>query len=319
MLIGIEIGGTKLQVAVGDAQGNIYHLERGRVQSDWQSNEILQWIAETTRTLVQREEQVGKKLEAIGIGFGGPVNSNEGKVLVSHQIRGWQGFPLKQWFEDRFSVPTILANDANSAGWAEYNCGKGRDTRHFFYMNIGSGIGGALVIDGKLHDGQGLGAGEIGHTYIPDWTRTEPGAYDKLENICSGWNIERRLRRENYVPQDSELWKMAHGDKSKLNCILLGECASKGDSFAITELDRISQSIGLAIANVITLFHPERIALGGGVSLMGEPLLNRIRTNVDRLVFTPFRNCYEIDACELGEQVVLVGALLLAGQCILTH
>jgi glucokinase len=90
MLIGIEIGGTKLQVAVGDAQGNIYHLERGRVQSDWQSNEILQWIAETTRTLVQKEEQVGKKLEAIGIGFGGPVNSNEGKVLVSHQIRGWQ-------------------------------------------------------------------------------------------------------------------------------------------------------------------------------------------------------------------------------------
>ncbi len=313
MLAGIEIGGTKLQVVLGDGQGNISRLERGSVKKDWQSREILNWVTETLKKLVQESEQAGQKVQGIGIGFGGPVDSNEGKVLVSHQIAGWQGFPLKKWFEDIFSIPTIVANDANSAGWAEYICGRGRGTKNFFYMNIGSGIGGALIIDGKLHDGQGLGAGEIGHIYVPDWTKSESGAFDKLENICSGWNIERRLQRENYVPQDSALWKKVSGDVSRLNCVLLGRCAEEGDYFACQELDRIAQSIGLAIANVITLFHPERIALGGGVSLMGDVLLNRIRAVVDQRVFTPFRNKYEIAPCELGEQVVLVGALLLAG------
>ncbi len=314
MLIGIEIGGTKLQVAIGDEKGDIYHLERGAVQKNWQSKEILDWITETTKKCVQKVEQEGKKVQGIGIGFGGPVNSIEGKVFVSHQIAGWQGFPLKKWFEDTFAVPTILVNDANSAGWAEFICGKGKGTRNFFYMNIGSGIGGALIIDGKLHDGQGLGAGEVGHTYIPDWTQTVPGAYNKLENICSGWSIERRLQKADYIPKDSLLWQRANGDSHQFTCVLLGKCAEEGDTFACVELDRIAQSVGIAIANVITLFHPERIALGGGVSLMGDVLLNRIRAVVDQCVFTPFRKQYEIAPCELGEQVVLVGALLLAGQ-----
>ncbi|MGC8737741.1 MAG: ROK family protein [Candidatus Hydrogenedens sp.] len=316
MLIGIEIGGTKLQVVLGDEKGNIYHLERGTVQKDWQSREILDWVTETTKNQIQKAEQEGQRVQSIGIGFGGPVDSVEGKVLISHQITGWQGFPLRQWFEDTFSIPTVLANDANSAGWAEFVCGRGKGTRNFFYMNIGSGIGGALIIDGKLHDGQGLGAGEIGHTYVPDWTQEERGAYNKLENICSGWSIERRLQTENYVPQKSSLWAKTGGNLNLMTCVLLGKCAEEEDSFACEELDRIAQSVGIAISNVITLFHPEKIALGGGVSLMGDVLLNRIRAVVDRLVFTPFRNQYEISPCELGEQVVLVGALLLAGKLI---
>ncbi len=314
MLIGIEIGGTKLQVALGNEQGSIHHLERGSVQKNWQSREILNWVTETAKKLTHKAEQEGQKIKGIGIGFGGPVDSIQGKVLVSHQITGWQDFPLKQWFEDIFSVPTVLANDANSAGWAEFICGRGKGTRNFFYMNIGSGIGGALIINGELHNGQGLGAGEIGHTYIPDWTRGTQGAYDKLENICSGWSIEKRLQKEHYVPKSSSLWIKTNGNSNLLNGVLLGQCAEQGDAFACEELDRIAQSIGLAIANVITLFHPERIALGGGVSLMGNVLLNRIRAVVDQCVFAPFRNQYEIAPCELGEQVVLVGALLLAGK-----
>ena len=314
MFIGIEIGGTKLQVAVGDEKGNIHTLERCKVLSGWQSQDILDWVTETTHTIIKKSTQEGRTIRAIGIGFGGPINSNNGTVLVSHQISGWEGFPLKKWFEDKCDLPTIVANDANSAGWAEYCCGRGRGTKNFFYMNIGSGIGGALIIDGKLYDGQGFGAGEIGHTYVPDWTKEGAGVFDKLENICSGWNIERRLTKQGYVPEDSALWKHVDGKVSQLNCVLLGKYAMRGDPFACEELDRIAQSLGLAISNVITLFHPERIALGGGVSLIGEPLLSRIRERVDELVFMPFRYRYEISSCELGENVVIVGALLLAGQ-----
>ncbi len=311
-LIGIEIGGTKLQVAVGDEKGNIYSVKRGGVEKGWQSTEILRWIVDTTKQVIAGLNP-DEKPSAIGIGFGGPVDSNNGSVLTSHQIAGWQGYPLKVRFEDEFSLPTVVANDANASGWAEYICGAGKGTRNFFYMNIGSGIGGALIIDGKLYDGQGYGAGEIGHTYVPDWIKSESGAFDKLENICSGWNIEKRLKKEGYVPKDSLIYNKVSGNLDSISCKLLGECAEAGDKFAIEELERVSQSLSIAISNVITLFHPEKIALGGGVSLMGPVLIDRIKEKVDKIVFGPFRGKYEILPCLLGEQVVLVGAILLAG------
>ncbi|MCX8065921.1 MAG: ROK family protein [Candidatus Hydrogenedentes bacterium] len=314
-LVGIEIGGTKLQIGVGDENGGLYLLKRGKVERWWQSSEILDWVIKTTKEILSSLDPL-EKPSAIGIGFGGPVDSNKGSVLTSHQIAGWQGYPLKRRFEEEFSLPVIVANDANSSGWAEYVCGAGKGTRNFFYMNIGSGIGGALVIDGKLYDGQGYGAGEIGHTYVPDWTRNELGAFDKLENICSGWNIEKRLKTEGYVPKDSLMYKKGGGYPESFTCKLLAECAREGDSFAVAELDRVSKSLSIAISNVITLFNPEKIALGGGVSLMGDVLIERIKEKVDEIVFGPFKNKYEILPCALGEQVVLVGAILLASDLV---
>lgn len=314
-LIGIEIGGTKLQIAIGDENGNLYSVHRGKVEKGWQSTEILDWIIKRTEEMISETSSEEKPL-GIGIGFGGPVDSEKGAVLTSHQVAGWQGYPLKEKFEKEFSIPAIVANDANASGWAEYVCGAGKGTRNFFYMNIGSGIGGALIIDGKLYDGQGFGAGEVGHTYVPDWTREVQGAFDKLENLCSGWNIEKRLRKPGYVPESSLLFSKAGGNIESYTCMLLAECAREGDSFAISELDRVSQSLSIAISNVITLFHPEKIALGGGVSLMGDILIDRIREKVEQIVFGPFKGKYEILPCALGEQVVLVGAILLAGNLL---
>jgi glucokinase len=248
----------------------------------------------------------------IGVGFGGPVETDTGKVLVSHQVGGWEGLPLRNWFEDRFGLPANVHNDANAAGWAEYCRGAGRGTRTFCYMNIGSGIGGAFVINGALYDGQGFGAAEIGHTYVPDWTAPVPGIFDKLEHLCSGWAIERRVRSHASIPPASALWKLCHGRQDQLTCAMIGDAARQGDPFALAVLEDVARTIGLALSNVITLVHPERIALGGGVSLMGSVLLDPIRRQVDEHVFRPYRGRYEIVPCALGEDVVLVGALLLA-------
>jgi len=311
LAIAVEIGGTKLQAAAGRTDGIILDVRRESVDPSGGAAGILQWVEDTVRVLI---EELGgpERLHAIGVGFGGPVESATGRVLTSHQVEGWRDVALKHWFESHFHVPTVVANDANAAGWAEYCLGAGRGTRHFFYSNIGSGIGGALVIDGRLHDGQGLGAGEVGHTYVPDWTKDEHGAADKLEHLCSGWSIERRLRSMT-IPSDSILHHLCSGRTDTITCAILGKAASQGDQFAVTEIDRVAQSIGLALANVITLFHPERIALGGGVSLMGEVLLEPVRRHVAERVFGPFQDAYEIVPCTLGEAVVLSGALLLAG------
>jgi glucokinase len=309
-VIGAEIGGTKLQVALGDSEGNVLACRRGAAP-DGGPLAILEWFAQELPLLLE-QERVGKaSIDRIGVGFGGPVETATGTVLVSHQVEGWNGFKLGAWFEERFGIQTRVFNDSNSAGWAEYCLGAGRGTRHFMYSNIGSGIGGALVIDGKLHDGQGLGASEVGHTYVPDWLG-KPGDACKLEQLCSGWAIERRVRAGADPPPGTPLGKLCHGRAAEITCAMLGEAAGLGDLRAREELERVAHAIGLALANAVTLFHPERIALGGGVSLIGDVLLDPVRRWANHYVFGPFRDRFEIVQCALGESVVLAGAMLLA-------
>ena len=313
-VLGVEIGGTKLQVALGKGDGSMVMLERGQVDVEDGAPGILAWLEENLHLLLGQAKQAGLPApQAIGVGFGGPVESATGQVLVSHQIAGWEGVPLKEWFQSRFQgIPAVIANDSNAAGWAEYCLGAGKGTRNFAYMNIGSGIGGALVIEGRLFDGQGRGGGEMGHTYVPDWTAGAPGVADKLEHLCSGWSIEKRLRTAR-LPEDSLLLQQCGGAQDRLTCPMLAQAARDGDAFATGEIQTIARSLGLAVSNLITLFHPERVALGGGVALMGDVLLDALRRNVDELVFGPYRSRYDIVPCALKESVVVAGALLLAG------
>jgi glucokinase len=312
LVVGCEIGGTKLQACLGTPEGEILVTERTKAPSDQGALAILEWFKESVPALVERAKEFDGRVVGIGVGFGGPVETATGKALVSHQVGGWNNFELKPWFEKNLGLPTFVANDANAAGWAEYCCGSGKGTREFVYNNIGSGIGGAIVIDGKLLDGQGRGAAEIGHTYVPDWSASEPGVASKLEDLCSGWAIERRLHALPSLMAGTPLHALSGGDPKKLTCAMLADAARQGDAVALAEIERVAGSIAVALSNVITLFHPERIAMGGGVSLMGEVLLEPLRKAVAERVFGPYRGLYSIDVCSLGEAIVLVGALLLA-------
>lgn len=303
--LAVEIGGTKLQIALGSLDGRILRLKRGAAPVDRGAAGVLDWIERETRTLLADGEREGPRPTVVVVGFGGPVETATGRVLTSHQVAGWEGMELKAWFEERFGLPTVVANDSNAAGWGEYKLGAGQGTRHFAYMNIGSGIGGALIIDGRLHDGQGLGAGELGHTWIADWTADKPGVIEKLENLCSGWSIEKRLSK----------WPKFR-ETEKITCQELGARANAGDQRALAEIDAVARGLAQALANLIALVHPERIAIGGGVSLLGDTLLNPLRRHTAQLAFGPYRDRYQIVPCQLGETVVLSGALLLAAESI---
>ena len=244
------------------------------------------------------------------------MESSTGRVLTSHQVDGWDGIALKTWMEERFSLPTIVENDANAAGWAEFCLGAGVGTRNFVYCNIGSGIGGALVVNGELYNGQGYGACEIGHTYVADWTADQPGAVDKLEHLCSGWSITRRIQGWATLDTDTPLGARCGGDASLLTCPMLAQAAKEGDPVALEEITAIAAGVGEALTNVVTLLHPERIALGGGVSLMGDVLLDRIADYISRHVFGPYTNKYALVPCALEEDVVTAGALLLATKAV---
>lgn len=311
LFLALEIGGTKLQAVLGFLPDGRTLVRRGAAPSESGAEAILDWFMQPVRELLNEADARGCMVRRIAIGFGGPVDSDSGTVLVSHQVQGWNGFELKRWAQEHFQIETRVYNDSNAAAWGEYVLGAGRDTKTFLYSNIGSGIGGGLVIDGKLHDGQGIGAAEVGHTYVPDWVNG--GTARKLEDLCSGWAIERRLRATHEFEPGSPLAELAALSPDKITCSILGEAARRGDEAALEELEHVGQCIGMALANVVTLVHPEKVALGGGVSLMGDILMDPVRRWAHHYVFGPFRGKFSIVPCELGESVVTLGALLLAG------
>lgn len=311
-ILGVEIGGTKLQLAIGTPQGDILAVRQGRVDVEQGGEGIRNWLEREIHDFFEAEKHRFGRISAIGCGFGGPVNSQKGQVLKSVQIDGWRDFPLQEWFQQTFSLPTIVANDSNAAAWGEYCWGFGKGSRHFFYTNIGSGIGGGLVLDGALYDGQGYGAGEFGHTYVPDWTEADCGQAVEIESLCSGWAIEKRLQQPGYISNHSDLFLRFSSNISDVTARDLAESAESGDRFALDEIDKIAHSLGIGIANVLNLTGVERVAIGGGVSNMGDILIDPIRKHTAHYAFINSQGRYDIQKCHLGEEIVLVGAILIA-------
>lgn len=312
MLLGIEIGGTKLQLGVGTGEGPpLVELVRLEVRPERGAEGIRQQIAEHGRPLVARYA-----VQAVGIGFGGPVDSARGRTIVSHQVGGWEDFPLAEWCRQALGVPVLLANDSDSAGVAEACFGAGKGHRVVFYTNVGSGIGGALVIEGRLYSGSAGVASEIGHL--------RPGlecqsAEQTVESQASGWAISaaaaQAMRQAPDSPSAQDLLRRCGGQPERLSTRIVAEAATEDNALAQAALDRACRTYGWAVAQVVTLLAPSVVVLGGGVSLVGEQWwLAPVRRYVDQYVFPPLRGTFQIEPARLGEEVVVHGALALARQ-----
>jgi glucokinase len=178
MYLGVEIGGTKLQVGVCDRRGHVRALERRSVERHKGAAGIRAQLERVVPALL-------KHVRAIGVGFGGPFDIETGRAVRSHQIAGWDGFPVRRWFERKFQLPVFVDNDQNCAALAEARAGAGRGKRKVFYVTVGTGIGGGLVVDGELYNGR-YGAAEIGHVKM-----FERGRWRTVESLASGLAIER--------------------------------------------------------------------------------------------------------------------------------
>ena len=181
MYLGVEIGGTKLQAGVCNRKGQLKALRRASVMRGCGARGILHQLENIIPPLLDSHD-----IEAVGVGFGGPVDSGRGRVVRSFQVAGWTRFPLRQWFEKKFKLPVVVENDTNVAALAEATVGAGKGKHVVFYSNVGTGIGGGLVIDGTLYNGR-FGAMEIGHTKT-----LLNGTCATLESLASGLAIENR-------------------------------------------------------------------------------------------------------------------------------
>ncbi len=309
MFLAIEIGGTKLQFAVGDRNGPpLAKLVRRDVHIPDGAQGILEQIRTTARQLIAEYP-----IERIGFGFGGPLAADGRHVVTSHQVAGWDNFPLAEWCESELSRPTVLGNDADMAGLAEAHFGAGKGFNPVWYITVGTGIGGGLIIDRKVYRGSGHGAAEIGHLR-PGLSAVD--SHDTVESRAAGPGIVatmRRLMPDATVADLDDLNVRAGGDLELLTAKQIGEAAAAGNRLAHAAIDDSLGVLAWGIAQMITLVSPAAVVIGGGVALMGErQFFAPLREKVAQYVFPPFRGTYQILPARLGEEMVLYGALILA-------
>jgi glucokinase len=343
VFLGIEIGGTKLQLGVGPGDGTIAAIERAAVEPAAGADGIRLQILELVLKLLAQTGLAHCDIQAVGIGFGGPVRADLSTVTKSHQIAGWDDFPLGDWSRHELGWPTIVHNDADTAGLAEACFGAGRGCSPVFYITIGSGIGGGLVIDQKIYRGAGDGAAELGHLLLPDHAAyfEMPDAKgierpSTVESLCSGWSMTRLARGAIDFAQGTgqslfcdskpeharQLLDLVQDRADQITPPVLAAAARAGNPLACAILRSRCRILGWAIAQMITLLCPRRVVIGGGVSQIGEDLfLTPVREATAQHVFGPFARSYEIVPASLGESVVVHGALRLARDLVVgeTH
>ena len=297
MNLGIEIGGTKLQLVAGEATTLRHHF-RFTVDKSRGAAGILAHINDTI-------QQLSEPIQAIGVGFGGPVDTQTGRIATSHQIEGWAGFGLGEWLRQRTSAQRIrVENDANVAALGEALHGAGRAFRQVFYVTLGSGVGGGLVIDGQIYHGMPPGETEIGHIRL-DKTGTT------LESVCSGWAVDREIREAlTNLPPDSIL-KQVVGSAQTGEARFLREAFDRGDPTAHRIVGRVADDLAFGLSHVVHLLHPDVIVLGGGLSLTGEPLRSAVEKRLPTYLMGAFQPGPAVRLAELGENTVPIGALSL--------
>ena len=318
MYLGIEIGGTKLQVGVGQpAATKLAALQRLDIVASAGATGILQQIEQQAPTLIDQFN-----VEKIGIGFGGPLDATQGIVTKSHQIEGWDAFPLGSWCQQQLARPTLLGNDCDVATLAEAALGAGKDCRSVFYVTVGTGVGGGFVVDGKSPAEGRPAAAEIGHLRPgPLATSSET----TVESIASGWGIVAATRKQ-LLPEATDEESVSDEDRSDLlsrcqsqldtlTAEQIAEAAAAGNQLATDILLQAVRVLGWGIDQVITLQAPEIVVVGGGVSLIGEErFFKPLREFVDQYVFPPLRETYRIAPAALGELAVVHGAIIRAAQ-----
>jgi glucokinase len=297
--IAIEIGGTKLQLFVGDEQGNILQRWRFDVDAARGGPAIRTQIEAALPEILNAHD-----VAALGVGYGGPVDWRTGKICRSHQVEGWADFPLGDWLRERTGKSVVIDNDANCGALGEAMRGAGQGSNPVFYVTLGSGVGGGLAVDGKIFHGAKPGESEIGHVRLD-----RDGMI--VEQCCSGWAVDATIRAAAHENKDSPLARLTAGmersEASQLAPALRENCP-----VARRILDQVSDDLAFGLSHVTHLIHPQAIVLGGGLSLVGEPLRSGVETALRRFTMEAFAPGPRVTLAALREDAVPVGALLLA-------
>ena len=313
-VIGVDLGGTKCTVGAMSADGARQFafqtdLSRAGDGADAVTTRMAQMVESVITQTMAETGAARAEFLGIGVGAPGPLRRADGVVVVAPNL-GWRDYPLSARLSAPTGLPVVLDNDANCATLGEWWIGAARGARHVVGLTIGTGIGGGLILDGRLHHGASDVAGEIGHTTIEtSGRRCKCGNYGCLEAYASGPAIAERAREALMGGAPSLLRDAAGGDLAALTAQHVYEGAAQDDDIAREVVRDTARFLGAGVANLLNLFNPEVVVLAGGVTAAGELLLGPLRAEVARRAFKPAVDATRIVPGALGARAGAVGAV----------
>ena len=316
-VVGVDLGGTNVRAAVLD-RATEKVVARGKNLPSMAMDGIAQTAGQVVQAVqdaidaahVSREQVLG-----VGIAVPGHVKSREGLVMWAPNFKDqWKGVPIAHLVETLLSLPVRIGNDANLAALGEFRFGAGRDVRHMIMMTLGTGVGGGIIVDGKLLDGADGGAGEIGHMIVNPGGRGGNTSFGTVEGEAQRDGIIERAARKIQEGRPTTLGARVDYDRFALTPALIAEEAQNGDAVALEVYEETGYYLGLCAANLINLFNTQMIVVGGGVAQAGEIIMDPIRRTATACAIRSLSRTCQIVSAELGDNAGVLGGAAIVLQ-----
>jgi len=312
-IVGVDIGGHNIRTVISSLEGEILTKRSAKIDRDADNEQTnVAILAKEIKDALDEFGITESNLAGVGVGVPSPVDPEKGTLLICPNIPYWTGLNLGESLQEYISVPIEIENDVNIATLGEYWKGSARGCRNFFFIGIGTGIGGGAFINGKVHSGSNFCAAEIGYLVLaPNRRERRVGDLGWFESVASGLALDQEGKRAAHMNSTGKLSEIA-GSPDDVNSLTVFEAASQGDSDAAAILEQAYEYYALAVVNITSLLDPDAIIFGGGMAAQGEVLLAPVRSRAAAYGLpVPDLRC-----AELGEEAQIYGAVyLIASKC----
>ncbi|MCY3555964.1 MAG: ROK family protein [Gemmatimonadetes bacterium] len=316
-LLGHDIGGTKLAVTVADRNGKILHKIRRPTEAERGPRAVVASLVDMSREAMARAGLAPEDLAGVGVSCGGPLDTETGVVYAPPNLPGWDEVPLKAWLESALSLPVFVENDANASALAEWSFGAGRGCRHMVYMTMSTGIGGGIILDGRLYRGPNDTAGEVGHmTIVENGPPCGCGKRGCLEALCSGPSIARRAREKAQAEPGSRMVDLAGGDPARITAETVMDAARQDDPAAREIVDETARYMAVGLGNIVNILNPEVIVIGTILVKSQDLLLEPIRAYLRRETWPRVYDTVQVLPAGLGDEVGDLAAIAVIRQAV---
>jgi glucokinase len=308
-ILAVDLGGTKIAAALISPDNRIID----RAYSLTLAGEGLQPVTERIFATIDR--LLSAHIEGIAIAAAGAIDTDKGLITLSPNLPGWLNVPLRDMVRKQYGVATYLLNDAKAAALGEHRLGAGKGANNLIYITVGTGIGGGIIVNGELYSGALGNAGELGHMTIDvNGPKCNCGNIGCLEVFASGTALASEARRRIKDGEKSRLTDIVHGDLGAITAEKVGEAAHGGDRLAQEVISRAATYLGVGMVNLVNIFNPEMIIVGGGLAKMGELFLEPAREVVRKRAFSLGSRAVCIVVSKLGDDAGVLGAAIFARQ-----
>ncbi len=308
----VDLGGSKIIAALVSYNGEIIAEEHVATLAEQGPNAVIDRMLATLKGVISKANLSlsSPAISRLVIASAGAIDKHNGIVTSSPNLPGWQNITLKETVEKEMGREVLLINDASAAAIGEHRFGAGRGVDNLIYVTVSTGIGGGIITDGKLYTGVSGSAGEIGHMCINlNGPHCSCGNIGCLESLASGKAIAREAQRRITQGTKSLILELAEGEIHNINARIVSDAARRGDTLAIELISQVATYLGIGLVNLVNIFNPEMIIIGGGMSQMGEMLLSPARQIVEERAYRLPAEAVQIVPSELGDYSSILGSV----------